>query len=161
MIVDKLLTFTGASGQAITSAATTATTDHIDLGPLATGNTGRNIGLGKQMFAVLSLRAGSVTTVSNPTAQITIQVDDNTSFSSAATLVTSAAVALPTTSGTLAGNDLKVLIVLPLHVTSSYERYLRAQIITGGTITTASYTFDLQIVEAAQVWEAKADALDV
>ena len=160
MIVDKLLTFTGASGQAITSAATTATTDHIDTAPLG-GNLGRNLGTGQRMELVLSIRAGSVTTVTTPTAQVIIQTDDNSSFSSATTLLTSAAVALPTTSGTLAGNDIKQLLVIPLPLTNSYERYVRCQIVTGGTITTASYTFDLSIVEAADAWVAKADAIDV
>jgi hypothetical protein len=83
MYTDALLTFTGASGQAITSAATTASTDFIDLGPLGFGNLIRDLGPGQDIFLVVLLTTGSVTTVASPTVTVNVQVDDNTGFSSA------------------------------------------------------------------------------
>jgi hypothetical protein len=126
-----------------------------------TVNTGRDLGTGRRVALCLTLIAGSVTTVTDPTVQLGLYTDDNTSFSSEANIALSAAVALPTTTGTLAAPNLGIKIILPFPPGAAYERYVRAKIITGGTITTASFTFDVSVVEVADTWVAKADNITI
>lgn len=157
MISDSLLTFTGASGQAITSATTTASTDSIDLGPLGT-NLIRDIGAGQDVYLVVALTTGSVTTVTSPTVTVNVQVDDNSGFSSATQVATSGAVNLPTTTAAATAGALICALKLPA---GAYERYLRLSFVTGGTITTASYTFQAFLTLDADVVRYYADALTI
>ncbi len=157
MITDALLTFTGASGQAITSATTTASTDSIDLGPLGT-NLIRDIGAGEDVFLAVVLSTGSVTTVTSPTVTVNVQVDDNTGFSSATQVATTGAINLPTTTAAAQAGRLIAQLKLPA---ADYERYLRLSFVTGGTITTASYTFQAFLTKDADQFRAYADAITI
>jgi len=157
MITDALLTFTGASGQTITSATTTTSTDHIRLDPLATGNTVRDIGTGEDLYLVVSLTTGSVTTVTSPTLTVNIVTDDNTGFSSALTIQTSGALSLPTTTAAATAGQRWILRLNP----ANFEEYVRLSFVTGGTITTASYTFDARIVMGVDAVRYYADAITI
>lgn len=165
MISDALLTFTGASGQAITSATTTNSTDTIDLSPLtapnAAGatNTFRDIGTGDNLFLVVTLLTGSVTTVTNPTVRVDIQTADDTGFSVNARVISvSPTVALPTTTALAAAGQRLIVMRLP---SENMRRYLRAQIVTAGTITTASYTIFAALVLNADAGLTYADAITI
>ncbi len=163
MLVDSLLTFTGASGQAITSATTTASTDSIDIGPLiSVGSLGanlvRDIGVGAAVYLVVVLTTGSVTTVTSPTLTVNVQGDDNTGFSSPTTYASSVTVNLPTTTAAAAAGSTLIAMRLP---SAAYERYLRLSFVTGGTITTASYTFQAFLTADADQVRYYSDAITI
>lgn len=143
-IIDANLLFTTSSGQAITSATTTNSTDTIDLAPLSApyaaggSNSIRDFTVGQDVYVFLVLTTGSVTTVTSPTVRVDIQTADDTGFSTNASVVASGAtVALPITTALAAAGQIMYVAKLP---SGGYRRYLRAQIVTAGTITTASYT---------------------
>lgn len=118
MILDKLLQVSTA--QVVT--ATAGSTDVLDL------KQDRDIGIGEPVYLVTNISAVSGT---SPTLVIAIQSDDNSGFSSASVLASSASLAPP-----VAGQQ----IVVPLPRTN--ERYLRANYTVGGTspsITLDSY----------------------
>lgn len=121
MYVDSKNAF--ADGQALTTTA--VSTNVIDLG------VDRNIGPGYHMAVMVSssVDAGGTT----PTLQFEIQTDDNEGFSSATVIGTSEVV-----TGLLAGQK----IVLPLGLTN--ERYLRLNLIAGGTSPTHTVDAYLQ-----------------
>lgn len=153
MITDARYRFTGASGQTITSATTTTSTDVVALFD-ATDNAIQDIGVGTDIYLVAVLTGGSVTTVTSPTATINLQTDESDSFGSATQVFTSGAIALPTTTAAAAAGDVLVAAKLP---SADYEKYLRAQIVTGGTITTASYTFQVFLTLDIDKWRAYAN----
>lgn len=153
MIIDANTLFTTSAGQAITSATTTNSTDTIDLSPLSAPNaaggtnTFRDIGTGDNVFVFLNLTTGSVTTVTSPTIRIDIQTADDTGFSTNQRVIAvSPTVNLPTTTAAAVLGQRLVVMRLP---TENIRRYLRAQIVTGGTITTASYTVVAGLVLSA------------
>ena len=121
MYVDSKNAF--ADGQALTTTA--VSTNVIDLG------VDRNIGPGYHMAVMVSssVDAGGTT----PTLQFEIQTDDNEGFSSATVIGTSEVV-----TSLLAGQK----IVLPLGLTN--ERYLRLNLIAGGTSPTHTVDAYLQ-----------------
>ena len=144
MLLDFNTIFTTQAGQAITSATTTNSTDTIDLSPLTApiaaggSNTFRDIGTGDNLFLVVTLLTGSVTTVTSPTIRVDIQTADDTGFSTNARVISvSPTVPLPTTTAAAAAGQRLIVMRLP---SENMRRYLRAQIVTAGTITTASYT---------------------
>lgn len=116
MILDKLLQVSTA--QVVT--ATARSTDVIDL------KQDRDIGIGDPVFLVVNVTAVSGT---SPTLQVAMHTDDNSGFSSAATLVSSAVFSPPTVGQ---------MIVLPMPRTN--ERYLSAHYTAGGT--SPSFTLD-------------------
>jgi hypothetical protein len=165
MILDLNTIFTTTAGQAITSATTTNSTDTIDLSPLtapnAAGgtNTFRDIGTGDNLYLVATLLTGSVTTVTSPTVRVDIQTADDTGFSVNARVVSvSPTVSLPTTTATAAAGARLIVMRLP---TESFRRYLRAQIVTAGTITTASYTIFAGLVLNADAGLVYADGITI
>ncbi len=109
MILDKNLQVSTA--QVVT--ATAGSTDVVDL------NQDRDIGIGDAVFLVVNISAVSGT---SPTLTIAIQTDDNSAFSSPATLAQSASLAPPTANS-------QIVVVLP----RTNERYLRANYTVGGT----------------------------
>lgn len=116
MFIDKRLQV--SSQQALT--ATAASTDVVDL-----GSASRNVGAGDPIWLVVLARVALAGT--SPTLAVAIQTDDNSAFSSAATLETSQTyTALPVGS----------MIVLPMPFTN--ERYVRANYTLGGTTPTAT-----------------------
>lgn len=135
MFIDKRLQV--SAQQALT--ATAASTDVIDLG------SDRDIGPGEPMWLVVIARTGLGGT--SPTLAASIQTDDNSSFSSAATLVTSA-----TLSSFATGDKL----IVPF--TYSNERYLRVNFTMGGTSPTA--TVDAFFTnQDPSTWAALPDAI--
>ena len=109
MILDKNLQISTA--QVVTS--TGRSTDVIDL------KQDRDIGIGEPMFMIFNITAVSGT---SPTLTIAMHTDDNSSFSSAATLVSSASLAPPVA-------NTQIVLVMP----RTNERYLSAYYTVGGT----------------------------
>jgi len=129
MILDAHTSF--SNGQALTGSA--ASTDSIDFSAI------REIGVGEQLYILVNVpvAAGGTT----PTLSVGLQVDDNSAFSSPATLFTSpvyAAAAL--TAG--------AQFVYPLPVTGM-ERHARLNYTMTGTSPTI--TLDAHLVTGAQL----------
>lgn len=110
-----------SDAQALT--ATAASTDFIDLGQE------RRLGVGEPMAVVISCDVAMGGTT--PTLVATLQSDDNTSFSSAASVVVS-----PTFSSFAAGAK----YVLPIPPGVATERYVRVNYTLGGTSPTITVT---------------------
>lgn len=143
-----------SSAQALT--ATAASEDYISL------QNARDIGIGEPMALVINWRvaAGGA----SPTFNAAVQVDDNTSFSSATTVVTS-----KTLSGTAAmpaGAQLVIPLppfseLLTANPGAAENTYLRANYTLGGTSPTM--TIDAQIMPMSMVQNARAypDAITI
>lgn len=128
MILDKLLQV--SADQVVTANA--RSTNVLDL------KQDRDIGIGEPMFFVVNVKAVSGT---SPTLQVAIHTDDNSSFSSAATLSQTAA-------ATPAANS---QIVLPLP--RSNESYLSLYYTVGGT--SPSFTIDAYLTATPPAgWQA-------
>lgn len=110
-----------SDAQALT--VTAASTDFIDLGQE------RRLGIGEPMCVVISADVALAGTT--PTFVATLQSDDNTSFSSAASLAVS-----PTFSSFAAGAK----YVLPIPPGIATERYIRVNYTLGGTTPTITVT---------------------
>jgi len=134
MIIDYNLQFSDA--QSLTADA--ASTNVIDLGA------DRDIGVGEELKIVVTNDVAMGGT--SPTMAVQVQTDDNESFSSATTVLTSR-----TLSSSAAGDSL--VIGLP----DTNERYVRLYFDLGGTSPTA--TVSASIVKDAQAWSAHADAV--
>lgn len=139
MLMSKEQTFSDA--QELTGTA--ASTNIIDLG--ATGTVlgapaalVRDIGKGNpiQIIVQLDVAAGGT----SPTLSVAVQVDDNSSFSSATTVATS-----QTKSGGAAGDRIQLNAYLP---EGTNERYLRLNYTLTGTSPT--YTVTAGVVAADQ-----------
>lgn len=117
MLIDAQHLFSDA--QALT--ATGASTNSIDLG------SDRDIGPGEPMAVVLKFDAALAGT--SPTISVAIQTDDNSSFSSPTTIITS-----QTLSSAAAGTQ----VVVPLPAAN--ERYVRLNYTLNGTTPTATVT---------------------
>jgi hypothetical protein len=137
MIIDKLLEFSRA--QALT--ATAASTDTVDFG------SDRDIGPGEPMWIVIT--SGAAPGGTSPTIAISVETDDNTGFSSAATLVTH-----PTLAAAAFGAGTRVVIPMPL----TNERYLRMKYTLGGTDPTFTVSAFLTNQEPPS-WQAYPDAI--
>jgi hypothetical protein len=125
MIEDKALMV--STDQALT--ATAASTDYIDFG------SDRDVGVHPTKYLVVTSKAAPGGT--SPTIVISIETDDNASFSSASTIATTATLAAAAfASGTR--------VVLPLPFAN--ERYMRAKYTLGGT----SPTFTVDAVVTSQ-----------
>jgi hypothetical protein len=132
MITDQELTLSDA--QAVTAAA--ASTNVIDLGPLDAGNTTRDIGIGEEMWLVLTCTTAMTDAGSDSTLAVTMETDNNEAFSSPTTIWTAYTFAAVSP----AGRQTK----LPLPP-ANYERYIRLKYTpSGGDLTTGS--FKAQIV---------------
>jgi len=78
MIIDAQLQYSAA--QAVT--ATAASTNSIDHGPLK-NNLGRNLGVGEELYLVITLVTAMTDAGSDSTVTVTLETDDNSAFSSA------------------------------------------------------------------------------
>jgi len=105
-----------SNSQALT--ATANSTNLIDLG----GD--HNVGIGEPMAVVISVEVALDDSDADETYVFTVQTDDNSSFSSAATIATKTA-----TRGDAAGTK----YVLPIPADTSAEQYLRVVYTLGGT----------------------------
>jgi len=125
MILDNDLLFSDA--QAVTAAA--ASTNYYDTGPLGyvgatsstspPANTGRNLGTGGELYFSISVDTAMTDSGSNSTLAVTLETDDNSSFSSAATVATLVTIPAVSAAGT------KYFVKVPIATTVPYERYLR------------------------------------
>lgn len=143
MIIDSQNLFSDA--QAL--SATGASTNLIDLGAE------RRIGSGEPMAAVVTVDVALAGT--SPTFAVTVQSDDNSGFSSAATVVTSA-----TISGA-ANAPAGAKFVVPLPSGFATERYIRLNYTLGGTTPTITVTAFLQPMSMIQNDAYYADALTI
>lgn len=125
MILDRENAF--SQSQAVTGAATTASTDVIDLSQV------RQIGSGKDLYAVITVEVAAGGTT--PTMAILVQSDDNAGFSSATTMLTS-----PTFAAAQLTSSTQIVIPLPQQ---GYERYLRLAYTLGGTSPTITVSAHL------------------
>lgn len=122
MMYDKLLTF--GTDQAVTSSA--ASTDIIDLGAV------RDLGNGEPLELVI-LVTETVTASGAATVTFAFETDDNSGFSSAATLATTSAIGKASLT---AGVE-----VLRVKVPLGVERYLRINYtVATGPLTAGKFT---------------------
>lgn len=143
-----------SSAQALTASA--ASEDYISL------QNPRDIGLGEPMAVVINWRVAAGGT--SPTFAAAVQVDDNTGFSSATTVVTS-----KTLSGTTAmpaGAQLVIPLpslseIISTSPSAAENTYLRLNYTLGGTSPTM--TVDAQIVPMSMIqnYRAYADAITI
>lgn len=145
MLGDSLWNFCGASpGQAIT--ATAASTNHVDLGALGIppGHTitpTRDLGKGNRIPILIQVTETFATLTS---LIVSIQCDDNDSFSSATTVLATQAIPL---ASLVAGYQFNIDFVPP----KTNERYVRLNFTVGGSNATAGKVFATAI-EAKQDW---------
>lgn len=125
MFLDAQQLFSDA--QAVTTSD--ASTNYIDL------QVDGNLGIGEPMAVVVVVDVALSDGNADETYVIEVEADDNTSFSSAATIATKTA-----TRGDAAGTK----YVLGIPADSSAERYIRVSYTHGGTSPTGTYTAFLQ-----------------
>jgi hypothetical protein len=142
MYIDSQHLFSDA--QALT--ATAASTNLIDLGA------DRNIGIGEPIAVVLTVDVAAGGT--SPTLAVAVQADDNSSFSSAATVVSSA---------TLTGSQMTAgaQFVIPIPADLLTERYIRLNYTVGGTSPTVTVTSFLQPQNMIQNYVSYADGITI
>jgi hypothetical protein len=138
MLIDAQNTF--SNSQAITASA--ASTDVLDLGAV------RNIGVGEHLYIVFHVTVAFTDTGSDSTVTPSLETDDNSSFSSAATVDTFATLAALTPA-----NTYRFYPLAPITAAGLYERYLRVYYtVAGGNLTTGSIsaflTHDIQAFRA-------------
>jgi len=133
MIIDYNLQLSDA--QSVTADA--ASTNIIDLG------SDRDIGVGEDMKIALNFDVAMGGT--SPTLAVLVQTDDNSSFSSATTVLTSRSIASAAIGDTL---------VLGLPDTN--ERYVRLYYDVGGSSPTM--TLSASVVKDAQQWQSYPNA---
>ncbi len=136
MIIDYNLQFSDA--QSVTADA--ASTNVIDLG------SDRDIGPGEEMKIALNFDVAMGG--SSPTLAVQVQTDDNSSFSSATTVLTSRTIAAAAVGDTL-------VMGLP----DTNERYVRLNYDVGGSSPTM--TVSASIVKDAQQYHAYPDGANV
>lgn len=142
MLIDKQAQF--SDQQAITASA--ASTNYIDLG-LA----GRNIGVGENLYLVLVVTTAFTDVGSDSTVTPSLQTDDNTSFSSAATLRTFDTLAALTPVNTTRLYRLEHTV----GATGAWERYIQLYYtVAGGNLTTGAISAFL--THDIQAWKAYA-----
>lgn len=121
MYIDSQLLFSDA--QALTSSG--ASTNLVDFG------VDGNVGIGEPMAVVVVVDVALDAADADETYVITVQADDNSSFSSAATIATKTA-----TRGDAAGTK----YVLPIPADTSAEQYMRVYFTLGGTTPSGTFT---------------------
>jgi hypothetical protein len=139
MIIDSRLNVSRM--QALTGTSAVASTDTIDLGST------RLIGPGEAMWWVIVARVGLGGTT--PTMTISIQTDDNSAFSSAATLDTA-----PTLAAAAFATGQKIILPMPW----TNERHLRLSYTMGGTSPTCTVDAFLTNLEP-ESWIAYPNAI--
>lgn len=114
-----------SSAQAITASA--ASTNYIDLG------LNRNVGVGEALYVGFVVTTAFTDSGSDSTVTVSLETDDNTSFSSPATAQTVGTFAALSAAGSR--------LVVRLQVDKIVERYLQARYaVTNGNLTTGAIT---------------------
>lgn len=133
-----------SDSQAVT--ATAASDNLIDLGAI------RNVGVGQPLYLIVMCTVAMTDSGSDSTVAVTIETDDNASFSSATTAQT-----IGTFSATSAAGTKLVALIQPNAVN---ERYMRLKYtVAGGNLTTGS--FDAYLAESIDAFTAYADAITI
>lgn len=143
-----------SSAQAITASA--ASTNYIDL------NSIKNIGVGQDLNLVAIVTTAFTDSGSDSTVTISVQTDDNSSFSSAATLLTLNTLAALTAAGTTRIAKLPQLASGSLTTTSAggYERYMQLYYtVANGNLTTGAITAFLSL--DVQAWTPYASGFSI
>lgn len=135
MLTDSLWNFCGASGQAITASA--ASTNYVDLGAPGLPQPGhvitpiRDLGKGRRIPILIQV----IETFATLTSLIVgIEVDDNSSFSSVATVLATPAIPL---ASLVAGYQFNIDFIPP----KTNERYMQLRFTVGGSNATAGKIF--------------------
>lgn len=141
MLGDSLWNFCGASpGQAIT--ATAVSTNYVDLGAMGLPQPGHtftpvnDLGKGNRIPLLIQVTETFLTLTS---LTVTIQVDDNSSFSSAASVLASSAIPV---ASLVAGYQFNMDFVPP----KTNERYLRLSFTVAGSNATAGKVFATSVM---------------
>jgi len=142
MYIDAQALFSDA--QALTASA--ASTNLIDFGA------DRNIGIGEPMCAVIVLDVAADGTTGDETYSVGLEVDDNSSFSSATSIGTATI-----TRSDAAGS--RYVIAVPPSL--SAERYMRLYYTLGGTTPTATVTSFLIPMNMLQNYVSYADGFTI
>ena len=120
---DQNLTF-DSNAQQLTTAAST---NIVDL------NTVRNIGAGTPVYVESLVRTAMADSGSDSTMTLTVETDDNTSFSSATTVQTIGTFAATSAAGTK--------LSVALQVSDLYERYIRVKYtVANGNLTAGKFS---------------------
>ncbi len=130
MILDRENAFSQA--QALSGAGNIISTDVIDLSQI------RQIGMGKDLYLIINVDAAMTGT--SGTLVVTIQTDDNVSFSSPASALVS-----PTYAQAALTLSTQIAIPVPQQ---GWERFVRLQYVLGGT--TPAVTISAHLVENYQ-----------
>jgi hypothetical protein len=147
MITDDQLTFSDT--QAVT--ATAISEDVYDTGPLATGNSGVDLGTGEPMFAYCKLDVAMTDSGSDSTVTVTIETSAAEGLTSATVLATFTTFAATSAAGTI------YYVQLPPGATAL--QYVGARYtVAGGNLTTGSFTCGL--TRDVPVWAAAAIGQD-
>lgn len=142
MILDNLLLLSDA--QAVTAAA--ASTNSVDFSQI------RNIGVGEDLYLVVACTTAMTDSGSDSTLAVTIETDDNSSFSSATTSATVGTFAALSAAGT------QLVYRIPAGVMN--ERYMQLRYTpSGGNLTTGS--FDAFITHDVQQYTSYADNITI
>lgn len=131
-----------SNAQAIT--ATANSTNYIDLGSI------RNIGVGEELSLVILVTTAFTDSGSDSTVTPSLVTDDNTSFSSPATVRTYDTLAALTAAGTY-----RIYKLEPFTQAGLYERYIQlTYTVANGNLTTGAISAFLTL--NAQAWKAYA-----
>lgn len=123
MLFDAMNKFSDA--QAVTASA--ASTEYMDLG------VARQIGDGENLYVMIVCDVAMTDTGSNSTLAVTLETDDNSSFSSATTVQTIGTFAATSAIGTK--------LIARLQPSTAYERYIRLYYTTAnGDLSAGSFT---------------------
>lgn len=141
MYVDALLAFDDADAHLTTEAST----DFVDLQAV------RNLGDGEAIYFYILVDTAFTDSGSDSTMAITLETDDNTSFSSATTAQTIGTFSALAAAGTVLKARLNDQIT---------ERYLRVKYtVANGDLTTGAFTAFL--TKDVQAWTALADNITI
>lgn len=132
MFLDAHLSLSDA--QALT--ATAASTNYYDAGAA------RAIGDGEPLAALVTIDVAADFASSNETYVITVESDDNTSFSSATTLASRTMTAAERAAGSR--------IIIPIPPSTPAERYYRLNYTLAGTTPTVTLTAQIQPMSMLQ-----------
>lgn len=143
MIMDKELLFSDA--QAVTTTA--ASTNSVDLGPLASGQSGRDPGAGEEIRLVI-ITDVLVASTTTSTVTFSLEADNVSDFTTAVAIWTSAAI----DKATLVAGYKVADVAVPK---ANSAKYLRVKYtVTGADLTSGSFTsffvLDSQDVQAYQ-----------
>lgn len=144
MYVDSQLQF--SDSQAVTAAA--ASSNYVDLSAV------RAIGVGRPLYIVVLCTVTMDDSSDDSTLAVTLEADDNTSFSSAAVVLTIGTFAAVSAAGT------RLVAVLPPEPANAFERYARVYYTpANGNLSAGS--FDAFITLDIAAWSAYADGFTI